>query len=167
MRIKDVIALHQVSHDINNGKLFYEKNGTEIGNYFRDSIISDIEALFIYAGIHSKKFGFYRMPAKRFPHAIYYHIQKEVAIVVAILPMRKNPTWLKDNLKKPTQPIPPRERRGHKLKVHPHHTQLYELSQSNETLRPRSPLSAKSSTVFLNQTRMTVVSNNPLPEPPF
>ena len=48
---------------------FIKENGTEIGNYFRDSIISDIEALFIYAGIHSKKFGFYRMPAKRFPCA--------------------------------------------------------------------------------------------------
>jgi len=48
---------------------------------------------------HGKKYSFYRMPAKRFPYAIYYHIHNEVAIIVAVLPMRRNPAWVKGKLK--------------------------------------------------------------------
>ncbi|MDH5219265.1 MAG: type II toxin-antitoxin system RelE/ParE family toxin [Gammaproteobacteria bacterium] len=79
---------------------FYEENESGIGNYFLDSVISDFESLLIYAGVHSKVFGFYRMPAKRFPYSIYYYIHNEVAIVVAVLPMRKNPTWTQSKLEK-------------------------------------------------------------------
>lgn len=100
MIIKDVVALSEVTDDLNDGKLFYEKRETGIGDYFLDSIISDIESLFIYAGVHSKTFDFYRMAAKRFPYAIYYHIHNEIAIIVAVLPMRRNPVWVKDKLKK-------------------------------------------------------------------
>jgi len=36
------------------------------------------------------------MSEKRFPYAIYYHVHNEVAIVVSVLPMRRNPNWVKD-----------------------------------------------------------------------
>jgi len=99
MNIKDVVALDEVIYDISDGKLFYDKSEIGVGTYFQDSIIADIESLFIYAGVHSKIYGFFRMPAKRFPYAIYYHVLKEVAIVLAVLPMRRNPYWVKDKLK--------------------------------------------------------------------
>jgi hypothetical protein len=100
MKISDVVVLDEVSHDLTDGKLFYDESEMGIGTYFQDSVIADIESLFIYAGVHSKVFGFHRMPAKRFPYAIYYHVHNEVAIVVAVLPMRRNPHWVKDKLNK-------------------------------------------------------------------
>ncbi len=99
MKIRDVVVLDEVTHDLTDGKLFYDESEIGIGIYFQDSIIADIESLFIYAGVHSKIFGFYRMSAKRFPYAIYYHVLNEAAIVVAVLPMRRNPDWVKDKLK--------------------------------------------------------------------
>jgi len=35
------------------------------------------------------------MFAKRFPYAIYYEIKGEIAYVVAVLPMRRDPLWIK------------------------------------------------------------------------
>ena len=93
------LKLMALTHDLTDGKLFYDEIEIGIGTYFQDSIIADIESLFIYAGVHSIIFGFYRMPVRRFPYAIYYHVLNEVAIVVAVLPMRRNPDWVKDKLK--------------------------------------------------------------------
>jgi len=42
--------------------------------------------------------GLYRMLAKRFPYAIYYEIADEIAYVVAVLPMRRHPAWIKRHL---------------------------------------------------------------------
>ncbi len=38
------------------------------------------------------------MLAKRFPYAIYYEVVDEIAYVVAVLPMRRNPAWIKGRL---------------------------------------------------------------------
>ena len=70
------------------------------GEYFFDSLISDLESLQFYAGIHSKKFDFYRTLSKRFPFAIYYEIKKDIVMVVAILDMRRAPAWIREKLKK-------------------------------------------------------------------
>lgn len=99
MKIKDVAILNEVTDDINDGRSFYDQKGRGIGDYFWDSLIADVESLFIYAGIHSKKFGLYRMPAKRFPYAIYYEIYDEIAYVIAVLPMRRDPAWIEKKLK--------------------------------------------------------------------
>ncbi len=52
----------------------------------------------VYGGIHSKKFGFYRMIAKRFPFAIYYDIKDKTVFAVAGLPMRQNPEAITKSL---------------------------------------------------------------------
>jgi hypothetical protein len=39
------------------------------------------------------------MLAKRFPYAIYYEIVDDIAYVVAVLPMRRNPAWIKKKMK--------------------------------------------------------------------
>ena len=98
MNIKDVIAIKEVKYDLDKGELFYESQAFGIGTYFRDSIISDIESLRLYAGIHSKHLGLYRMLAARFPYSIYYEIQGTVAIVIAVLDMRRKPSVLRNNL---------------------------------------------------------------------
>lgn len=94
MKIKDVFILDEAVYDLEEGKAFYNLKELGIGEYFWDCLISDIESLIIYAGIHKKKFGWYQMFAKRFPYAIYYEIKNEFTYVVAVLPMRRDPAWI-------------------------------------------------------------------------
>jgi hypothetical protein len=94
MRIKDVFVLEEAIDDLDEGKEFYNTKEFGVGEYFWDSLISDIESLIIYAGIHKKKFGLYKMFAKRFPYAIYYEVENDFAYVVAVLPMRRDPAWI-------------------------------------------------------------------------
>ncbi len=76
--------------DIYLSEAFYEEQSQNLGTYFYNSIISDLDTLKFYAGIHAKYFGFYRMLTKRFPYAIYYEIKDEIVIVHAILHTRKD-----------------------------------------------------------------------------
>ena len=99
MKIKNVVVINDVTNDLNDGKFFYDQKEAGVGNYFWDSLIADIESLIIYAGIHNKRFGLHRMFAKRFPFAIYYEIKNEIVYVIAVLPMRRDPSWIKKKLK--------------------------------------------------------------------
>ncbi len=100
MKVRDVIVLKEVADDLNDGRAFYDQIQAGVGDYFWDSLIADIESLILYSGIHSKKYGFYRMYAKRFPYAVYYDVKDEIATIVAVLPMRRDPEWIKQKLKK-------------------------------------------------------------------
>lgn len=99
MKIKDIVTLKEVADDLNDGKAFYDQREAGVGDYFWDSLVADIESLIIYAGIHNKRYGLHRMLAKRFPYAIYYEIENEIAYVVAVLPMRRDPAWIERKLK--------------------------------------------------------------------
>ena len=100
MKINDIVILTEAAIDLSEGKDFYDKREMAVGDYFWDSLIADIESLVIYAGIHNKKYDFHRMLAKRFPYSIYYEINNEIAYVVAVLPMRRDPLWIKEKLQK-------------------------------------------------------------------
>ncbi len=106
MTSKELLVLEQVAFDLQQGKQFYDDNQQGIGDYFFDSIVTDIESLRLYAGIHSKQFGLYRMPAKRFPVAIYYDVSETAIIVIAVLDLRRNPAWLRKQLNR--TPSPPK-----------------------------------------------------------
>ena len=98
MKIK---ILSSAINDLKQGRLFYEKQGEGIGDYFFDSLFSDIDSLNLYAGIHPKYFGYYRMLAKRFPYAVYYKIQNRSTIIVwRILDLRSNPKNIENLLSK-------------------------------------------------------------------
>ncbi len=98
MKVEDIIILEQAANDIEQAKQFYNINGINIGDYFFDCIISDIESLKIYAGIHSKHFGLYRMLSKRFPYGIYYDIFETTVVIIAVLDLRKNPDGIRNKL---------------------------------------------------------------------
>ena len=98
MNIKNVQILAEAVSDLESGKQFYDQQEKGVGEYFWDSLISDIESLIIYAGVHSTVNNFYRMTAKRFPYSIYYSINADTAYVVAILPERRNPHWVSKKL---------------------------------------------------------------------
>jgi len=67
MKARKVLVLKEVALDLEEGRLFYDRKEQGIGDYFFDTLVSDLESLKLYAGIHSKQFGFYRMLSKRFP----------------------------------------------------------------------------------------------------
>lgn len=98
MKVREIIILREVADDLNEGKAFYDQSEPGVGDYFWDSLLADIESLIIYAGIHSRAQGLFRMLARRFPYAIYYEIAAEVVYVVAVLPMRRSPEWIKRKL---------------------------------------------------------------------
>lgn len=99
MNVREVVILREVADDLNGGKAFYDRREPGVGDYFWDSLFADIESLIIYAGVHSKSHGLYRMLAKRFPYGIYYEVADDVAYVVAVLPMRRRPAWIERKLK--------------------------------------------------------------------
>lgn len=68
MRIE---ILDEAEQDLVDGSAFYERQSKGLGDYFLDSIFSDVESLYLYAGIHALHFGYHRLLAKRFPFAIY------------------------------------------------------------------------------------------------
>jgi plasmid stabilization system protein ParE len=98
MKIKDVVILEEVADDLNDGWTFYEEKEQGVGDYFWESLLVDIQSLFIYGGVHRRTHGLYRMLAKRFPYAVYYELADNVVYVVAVLPMRRDPTWIRGQL---------------------------------------------------------------------
>ena len=95
MNIKRIQILSDAEKDLDEGREFYDQQGLHVGDYFWDSLLSDMESLVFFAGIHKKASGYHRMLSKRFPYAIYYDVNEDVASVVAVLPMRRNPVWIK------------------------------------------------------------------------
>lgn len=86
--------------DLLEGYAFYEEQQAGIGEYFLDSLFADIDALTLFAGIHPRSDGrLYRALGKRFPFAIYYDMQGNEAIVVAVLDCRQNPASIAERLK--------------------------------------------------------------------
>ena len=94
MKITQIQILLDAESDLEEGRSFYGNQQYAIGEYFWDCFLSDIESLVIYAGVHAKQYGYYRMSSKRFPYSIYYDMDGEVAYIIAVLPMRKNPDWI-------------------------------------------------------------------------
>ena len=85
--------------DLENGREFYNDSAEGIGEYFLDSLFSDIASLRLYGGIHSKQFGFHRMLSRKFPFAIYYRVNENQVVVYRILDGRENPSKRKKQLK--------------------------------------------------------------------
>jgi plasmid stabilization system protein ParE len=86
--------------DLFDGFRFYERQSSGIGWYFLETLYSDIESLRLYAGIHRRVFGYHRLLSKRFPFAVYYDMTKEEIRVWRVLGCRRDPRWVKMQLRK-------------------------------------------------------------------
>lgn len=95
MRIE---LLDSAEKDLLDGFRFYERQSKGLGNYFLESLFSDIDSLNLYAGIHTIHFGYNRMLSKKFPFAIYYKSNREIIRIYAILDCRRNPAWIRNRL---------------------------------------------------------------------
>jgi hypothetical protein len=59
--------LRSALDDLANGREFYNQQREGVGDYFFDSLVSEIDSLVLYAGIHRVQFGYYRLLSRRFP----------------------------------------------------------------------------------------------------
>ncbi len=48
-------------NDLKRGRQFYEGQAENLGDYFFDTLFSDIDSLILYGGIHKKVFGFHTL----------------------------------------------------------------------------------------------------------
>jgi hypothetical protein len=53
-----VVILEDAAEDLESGAQFYESCATGVGDYFLDSILSDLDSLVLFAGVHPLYFGF-------------------------------------------------------------------------------------------------------------
>jgi len=95
-----VVILEDAAADLESGAQFYESCETGVGNYFLDSILSDLDSLILFAGVHPICFGFHRMLSKRFPFGIYYEVEDDMVYVYAIMDLRRDPLWVRKQLQK-------------------------------------------------------------------
>ena len=96
-----VRILDPAEQDFVDGYHFYESQAEGVGQYFLDCLYSDIDSLVLFAGIHRKVFGeFHWLLSKRFPYAVYYTLEEEVAMVHAVLDCRQNPEVIEERLEK-------------------------------------------------------------------
>src|SRR5713226_9347729 len=96
----NIVILPSAGADLAEGSAFYESQEEGLGRYFRESLISDIDSLELYAGIHQRVFGFHRLLSRHFPYAIYYLIDSETVFVRAVLDCRRDPKWVRTKLTK-------------------------------------------------------------------
>lgn len=75
-----ILIRDRAEQDLIQGFLFYEEQHAGIGDYFPNSLASDIDSLRLYAGIHSTHFArCHRLLSKRFPFAVYYSLSEDTA----------------------------------------------------------------------------------------
>lgn len=85
--------------DLDAERRFYERQQAGLGDYFLDSLYSDIESLLLYAGVHAKVLGCYRALSRRFPYAIYYRLEGEEIQVWRVLDCRQRPSTTRRQLR--------------------------------------------------------------------
>ncbi len=91
-------VLTSAIEDLSHGRNFYDLQGDGLGDYFFDSLFSEVDSLLVFAGIHSLHWGYFRLIARRFPYAIYYKVSGEEIVVYRVLDCRRKPGWVKQQL---------------------------------------------------------------------
>ena len=85
--------------DLLSGFRFYEGKSPGVGWYSLDTLSAEIESLHLYAGIHRKYLGYFRMLSRCFPFAIYYRIEGDEVQVWRVLDCRRDPAWIHRQLR--------------------------------------------------------------------
>ena len=94
-----VQIVDEAAADLADGYRFYERQAEGLGEYFLDTLWSDILSLRLSGGIHSVHNGYHRLLSRRFPYAVYYRVEEDVARVRAVLDCRRDPAWIAEKLK--------------------------------------------------------------------
>ena len=107
--MKTIRILPEAERDLEYASDFYENCGEGLGRYFIDCLISDIESLRLYAGVHQCHYGFLRCVSKRFPFSIYYLMNDEAIEVYAVMDCRQHPEKNISKVRTRFQPGPHKE----------------------------------------------------------
>ena len=90
-----VRVLRPALEDLAAGRQFYDRQQKGVGDYFFDSLFTEIDSLVLYAGIHRIQFGYHRLLARRFPFAVYYRVVGDEAVVHRVLDCRRDPMLIR------------------------------------------------------------------------
>jgi|SRR5580704_9608853 plasmid stabilization system protein ParE len=94
-----VRILTSAFNDLSDGRAFYESQGQSLGDYFFDSVFSDIDSLVLYGGIHQEVMGYHRLLTRRFPYAVYYKLDADGSVIVfRVLDCRQDPAKTRRDL---------------------------------------------------------------------
>lgn len=93
-----ILILPSARDDLGAAFDFYERQQEGLGNYFLESLFSDIESLRLFAGVHPKCLGYHRLLSKRFPFAIYYDHEHGTVRAWAVLDCRRDPKSIREQL---------------------------------------------------------------------
>lgn len=96
--MRNVIILEEATQDIEQARDSYNEQEQGVGDYFSDSITTDILKLQRLSGIHAQHFEFFRMLGSTFRFGIYYRERDNDTQVIAILYLRRNPKWIRRQL---------------------------------------------------------------------
>ena len=81
--------------DLKDGFLFYEAQQQGLGSYFLECLRADIDSLKFFAGVHRVVYQDYRRTlSKVFPYGIFYTTEDGVAVVWAVIDLRRDPDWI-------------------------------------------------------------------------
>ena len=80
--------------DLQEGFVFYESQDSGVGDYFLNSVYSEIDSLVLYAGIHRVLFGYHCLLCERFPYTVYYTVVGNAVKVWRVLDLRRDPNWI-------------------------------------------------------------------------
>ena len=94
-----VHVLQMAEADLADGYDFYELQAPGVGTYFLDTMASELHSLRLYAGLHRKMHGYYRMISRRFPYAVFYKMVSDGVEVWRVLDCRRDPRWITRQLK--------------------------------------------------------------------
>ncbi len=70
---------HTAVGGLKSGYSYYERKEAGLGDYFKNTLLAEIEGLRVTAGIHRMMHGHHRMISRVFPYAIYYKFSDDTA----------------------------------------------------------------------------------------
>lgn len=98
--MKIVILLAEAVEDLEEARDFYDKKEAGLGDYCVTSLLADLSSLSILHGFHSQHHGCLRLLASRFPFGIYYAVHENEIRVMAVLDLRRRPSWIRKQIRK-------------------------------------------------------------------
>lgn len=98
--MRSVVLLAEAVEDLEQARTFYEHREAGVGAYCVTSLLADISSLSFFHGIHRKQHGCFRLLASRFPFGIYYLETLKEIRVVAVLDLRRDPSWIRKQVTK-------------------------------------------------------------------
>ena len=96
--MRRVIVLAEAAEDLEEARRFYDAREAGVGDYCVSSLVADIESLALFHGIHRQQHGCFRLLASRFPFGIYYLEAEHETRVVAVLDLRRDPSWIRQRV---------------------------------------------------------------------